>query len=288
MAEFLFFNQVSTLQIGFDPSAPEFVLTSEESLPVGGSFWGIFETSGGDGHFSIGETLNLVSVDWQGSYAEEEVVEVVFTGVVDIDSDGVPDGLVVSEDFSEYILTDLDPFLDYSPFSTEVVVAPVPVTDGAGGEILPQVATRGSDILYGTAGKDVLKGLGGSDTLIGLSGNDRLLGQSGGDSISGGSGRDVLKGGAGRDILDGGKGGDRLFGGKGTDFFSFAKGDGKDVVKDFNLRDDYFLIGRGAKNLSQLEFIEQGDDVLFKFGNVEVLVENVELADLMRQEHFIF
>ncbi|WP_298191800.1 M10 family metallopeptidase C-terminal domain-containing protein [Novosphingobium sp.] len=85
------------------------------------------------------------------------------------------------------------------------------------------IATKGNDLLIGSA---VNNGLDGRD------GNDRLEGRDGADS---------LLGGAGNDVLVGGKGSDALRGDAGADTFVFAVGDfgGKalgpaDLILDFS------------------------------------------------------
>lgn len=99
----------------------------------------------------------------------------------------------------------------------------------------------GSDFLAGGAGGDRVRGESGNDKILGNSGNDRLYGGSGGDVLDGGPGKDVLYGETGNDILVGGTGIDTLFGGSGKDAFRFnvaPKAANRDVIKDFNVRDD--------------------------------------------------
>lgn len=73
-----------------------------------------------------------------------------------------------------------------------------------------------------------------------LSGNDELYGGASNDYIEGHNGKDLIKGGAGDDMLWSGTGKDILVGGAGDDFFFFRsaaslyKGDGHDVIKDFD------------------------------------------------------
>lgn len=83
------------------------------------------------------------------------------------------------------------------------------------------------------------EGVGGS-IIRALSGDDKLYGSAKDDYIEGHNGNDLIKGGAGDDMLWSGRGNDILFGGAGDDFFFFKpaaslyKGDGHDVIKDFD------------------------------------------------------
>ena len=81
----------------------------------------------------------------------------------------------------------------------------------------------GDDRLSGGSAGDVLSGDGGADTLRGNGGDDVLLGGEGADTLYGGEGDDVLYGGAGADTLEGGAGDDR---------YVFARGDGRDSIRD--------------------------------------------------------
>ncbi len=93
----------------------------------------------------------------------------------------------------------------------------------------------GDDTLNGDNGDDTLYGGAGSDELDGGAGNDRLEGGEGNlDFLAGGAGEDRLFGNGGNDRLEGGTGADRLHGGEGADEFMFRRGDGVDVILDFD------------------------------------------------------
>lgn len=113
----------------------------------------------------------------------------------------------------------------------------------------------GNDTVNGGNGNDTLQGGSGNDKLLGASGNDSVLGGVGKDSLYGGvgndmlygneendmlygeAGNDILQGGAGNDVLRGGAGNDMLYGNQGNDVFNFSRGNGKDVVYDFQYGD---------------------------------------------------
>ncbi|MDD2723765.1 MAG: calcium-binding protein [Methylovulum sp.] len=105
-----------------------------------------------------------------------------------------------------------------------------------------------ADTLLGGDGWDSIDGGDGDDTISGGDGWDYSIdGGDGDDTISGGEGSDVIFGGNGHDLINGGKGDDDrsyipyhsilsggLSGGAGSDTYVFAKGDGADVINDYD------------------------------------------------------
>lgn len=156
----------------------------------------------------------------------------------------------------------------------------------AGNDVLG--GQSGADLLDGGRGSDRLHGGGGKDVIKGGSGKDLVEGGKGGDRLSGGGGNDTLSGGTGRDVLLGKKGDDHLTGGSHADTFVFHKGHGNDTITDFTAGEDLIGIGRGASRLSQLEFEQQGDDVLVSFADVTILVEDISVAQLQDADNFLF
>lgn len=288
MSYLLFKNNMDTLQLGFLPTAPEFLIQSEDQLPIGDANWAVIEQGEGDGKFTPNETLDFVSVDISLTYDVRDIVSVKYIGAVDLDADGTLDGMIFQQGTSEFILTDKAPFLDFQPFSTRVVGEIVIVGEGGPGTPVENVPTRGDDELWGTSGKDIIRGLGGDDDIYGLGRNDRLFGQAGDDALAGGSGRDILKGGNGHDLIWGGKGNDKLFGGKGIDAFSFSKGEGSNTVEDFDLLRDFFLIGRGASSMADIQFESRAGGASFSFSDVEVFVVGVSVTELQNTNLFDF
>ena len=146
----------------------------------------------------------------------------------------------------------------------------------------------GNDTIWGTSGGNTLRGYGGEDYLSGRGGTDLLEGGSGDDTLYGGSGADTLKGGSGSDILDGGGGGgaDHLFGDSGTDQFHFDRGEGYDVIHDFENNVDVIQFDNFdylSTTSDAFEFATtQVDDVYFDFGaDGQILVENITIAQLL-------
>ncbi|WP_417662826.1 calcium-binding protein [Pseudomonas sp.] len=85
--------------------------------------------------------------------------------------------------------------------------------------------SEAADTLYGYATDDLIDGGAGNDSLTGNQGNDQLIG---------GEGNDRLEGGEGNDTLDSGTGNDYLTGGEGSDTYLFGRGDGQDVINNFD------------------------------------------------------
>ncbi|MEL6225184.1 MAG: Calx-beta domain-containing protein, partial [Cyanobacteria bacterium J06627_8] len=130
----------------------------------------------------------------------------------------------------------------------------------------------GNDRLRGGSGNDNLRGNGGNDRLIGGSGNDtlngnggddRLVGQSGDDLLNGGGGNDRLRGGAGSDELIGGRGNDTLIGGSDSDIFVLRNRQGTDLIRDFNIGEDFIQL-QGSLSFRDLSFQQQGRDTVIE------------------------
>ena len=128
----------------------------------------------------------------------------------------------------------------------------------------------GHDVLMGGTGADWLAGRDGNDILDGGADNDQLLGEAGADNLRGGSGSDVLSGGDGDDLFDTGVGTvdqDTVIGGRGNDTvnaygnqdtFSFARGDGQDVINTSRLGNNVFAILHLTDTLSSAVSLARG------------------------------
>lgn len=142
-------------------------------------------------------------------------------------------------------------------------------------------SNTGGDFIWGTSGNNEIRTYGGSDQLSGRDGADILDGGDGNDYLWGGSGADTLLGGNGNDYLDGGAGPgiDQLYGGAASDRFHFDRGEGNDVIKDFEnnidrLEFDNFGYLTTAADALTYATTTAGGDTLFDFGaDGTVLVE---------------
>lgn len=137
----------------------------------------------------------------------------------------------------------------------------------------------GTDTLNGHSGIDTLKGQGGDDVVLGGNGNDTLLGNNGNDLLWGEDGKDKLNGGNHDDVLFGGAHNDRLIGGNGRDVFLFTEGDGSDEILDFALAEDLLRFDGFAADPASIAFAGDATRTLVTFGDVEILLQGVDLAD---------
>jgi len=153
---------------------------------------------------------------------------------------------------------------------------------GAGGND-SLFGNEGNDSLAGGAGDDLLHDTTGNNRLWGGAGQDNLVTGDGRDALHGGRGHDTLSGGGGADRINGGRGDDDLSGGAGADVFVFNNTSGRDVVRDFTLGQDIFVLGRvladavadGAYTLS----IRNGATTLV-IGEVVIVLEGVAAWDV--------
>ncbi|WP_299399152.1 right-handed parallel beta-helix repeat-containing protein [Pelagibius sp.] len=126
----------------------------------------------------------------------------------------------------------------------EVAAENAEVGDVDGADVLDD----GDNVTVGGDGGDSFDGLGGNDSISGGGGTDAISGGAGNDTLDGGDGADVLQGGAGDDSILGGAGNDDIIGNAGSDTidggadidvarydadvrgFTFAGGDGGEIL----------------------------------------------------------
>lgn len=107
--------------------------------------------------------------------------------------------------------------------------------DSQGGTAQSHIeGTNGSDELVGIDIAEILDGKEGDDTIDGRGGADRIIGGAGDDLLFGGAGDDRIDGGIGADQIRGGLGNDILVDNDGDDTYIFARGDGRDELRDYN------------------------------------------------------
>ncbi|MEM6620122.1 MAG: fasciclin domain-containing protein [Pseudomonadota bacterium] len=110
------------------------------------------------------------------------------------------------------------------------------VLGGRGADLI--FGNKGSDVLRGEGGKDQITGGRGNDLIDGGGGDDRLLGGRGKDTIDGGTGDDTILAGVKDDTIIGNWGDDDIRTGTGADVVIFREGDGKDILRDFDVFED--------------------------------------------------
>ena len=124
-------------------------------------------------------------------------------------------------------------------------------------------------------------------TNIGTNKGETINGKSFKDMLFGKGGNDTLKGNGGNDVINGGDGDDKLSGGAGSDTFVFGKGSGKDVITDFNLKQDVLQI-KGVKGFDSVKDVvkaatQKGKDVIIDLGGGnKITLKDVNLTDFKK------
>ncbi len=106
--------------------------------------------------------------------------------------------------------------------------------DAKGGDDVITVSNNLVNTIHGGDGNDTINSSSGTNTIYGDGGNDTIATGSGNDTIYGGDGNDVINANSGNDIIIGGKGNDILNGSYGSDTYIFNRGDGKDIIREYD------------------------------------------------------
>jgi hypothetical protein len=118
------------------------------------------------------------------------------------------------------------------------------------------------------------------DTFIGTKKNDTLVGTMG---------KDIINGNWGNDEITGGRGDDKLTGGNGNDQFFFQKGDGVDVIRDFDTHGKFedIIDLSGVKSITSFKdlmnnHLEQHGKhlVIDADGHDQITILNTSIKDL--------
>lgn len=122
-----------------------------------------------------------------------------------------------------------------------------------------------------------ITGNSAANRIIGSEEDDVIDGGAGKDTLLGGDGNDSLNGGKGNDILIGGAGNDTYTGGAGADIFVYSKGQGKDVITDYD-EDDKVSIASGSED--DFDITTSGNDVVLTFNkNNKITVKDAADKD---------
>ncbi|TWG91307.1 beta-glucanase (GH16 family) [Mesorhizobium sp. J18] len=98
----------------------------------------------------------------------------------------------------------------------------------------------------------------------------------------------IIKGGSGQQTLDGGSGNDVLIGGGGADIFVVSKGNGSDLIFDFETTDRVRLDGYGWNSFDAVQdrMTQVGSDVRLDLGVGEILVFKDTTIDQFQADQF--
>ncbi len=138
----------------------------------------------------------------------------------------------------------------------------------------------GKDLIIDSGGNDTIRSGAGADFVYVGDGRDRVAGGAGDDLILGGNGNDKLFGQAGDDVFLAGKGHDTITGGSGADSFVFTRGDGTNVITDYQAGTDHILFIGKVAGLANLNITQVGDDTHVSFANVTLILQHVDSATI--------
>lgn len=135
----------------------------------------------------------------------------------------------------------------------------------------------------GVVGDDVIENQIETDVLSSI---ENVIGSDDGDVIIGSDADNELSGGAGDDLLDGQGGDDLLLGGEGADIFSFAPGDGNDIVGDFELGIDKIRLNDFGPDFDLSSAVSQdGTDAVLSFSSdASVRFEGIDSTQLTEDD----
>ncbi|WP_195821789.1 beta strand repeat-containing protein [Roseobacter sp. MH60115] len=135
----------------------------------------------------------------------------------------------------------------------------------------------------GVVGDDVIENQIETDVLSSI---ENVIGSDDGDVIIGSDADNALSGGAGDDLLDGQGGDDLLLGGEGADIFSFAPGDGNDIVGDFELGIDKIRLTDFGPDFDLSSAVSQdGADAVLSFSSdASVRFEGIDSTQLTEDD----
>jgi len=191
--------------------------------------------------------------------------------------------------------------------------------------------TNGNDTVQGSDGNDVINGRLGTDTLIGGNGDDSyivnsnstlvveafdggidevrssmgfvlpdhvenlyLVGNNGSKDATGNALPNIIVGNGGNNVITGGHANDILTGGSGADTFVFERGDGSDIITDFeagtNGRDVVRLDDYGFSTFADVQaaMTEVGDDTHLALSSFETLVfRDRQVSDFVEDDFLL-
>ena len=147
-----------------------------------------------------------------------------------------------------------DDLLDFSNFTTDLIVSLVPGTSSTISTNIPTGTWKMPDNL-GIADNALI------ENIIAGSGNDKIVGNDAANLISGGKGNDTLTG------------------GKGADVFEFAPGFGTDIIKDFVKGTDKLKFTEASSNLlinpASIKAANVGSDIVISVINDKLTLEGL-------------
>ena len=154
--------------------------------------------------------------------------------------------------------------------------------------------TKVNETIYGYGGDDTINSGYGDDTVYGGDGNDTITNSRGNDTIYGGAGDDSIKSTSPNsyptnEILIGGTGNDTFQDiDTGDETFIFNKGDGNDVITNYN-GNDTIKFGEGI-SLENIKFHGEGNNLFITFADSDdsIQINSFISSDYYKIENFEF
>ena len=138
----------------------------------------------------------------------------------------------------------------------------VSLTGGAGKDT---IQNEGSEVYMLTGkGKDSINNAGDRASILADAGNDYIQSSGNNSSILGGKGRDSIRNDGKNVTISGGKGNDKLWGGENSDIFIYGKGDGKDIIYNFDNADILQITGTFSTSYNEIK-----GEIAFKIGSTK-------------------
>ena len=113
-------------------------------------------------------------------------------------------------------------------------------------------------------GKDSINNAGDRASILADAGNDYIQSSGNNSSILGGKGRDSIRNDGKNVTISGGKGNDKLWGGENSDIFIYGKGDGKDIIYNFDNADILQITGTFSTSYNEIK-----GEIAFKIGSTK-------------------
>lgn len=122
----------------------------------------------------------------------------------------------------------------------------------SGGNGKDSIENEGSEVymLVGK-GKDSINNFGDRASILTDAGNDYIESSGNNSTIFGGNGRDSIKNYGNNVSISGGKGNDKLWGSENADIFFYSRGDGRDIIYNFDDADILQITGSFSASYSE-------------------------------------
>ncbi|KEY60916.1 sialate O-acetylesterase [Serratia sp. DD3] len=148
------------------------------------------------------------------------------------------------------------------------------------------VTGNGNDIIHAYGGNNIIESGGGNDMIFAFD-LDRNNDKDKENYIDAGAGNDTVHGTQGEDTIIGGYGDDTLYGYTGNDLFIFSDSAGKDIIADFNVKDDKILFSNSALSFDDLHFKAVNNDTIVSYFDSQITLRGVAIVNI-EENLFIF